>query len=203
MNTQHALLIENLEIKKPVADKLINILSNFITDLNFPKNRISSLECRSRAGFIPHSHNFGGLEAIAFTSQDHMYGNGTGFGNADDTLEKYYSYDVERFEENFGIKYDQWTDEQREEFYEARSSDSESDVLFSLDIMHMGIEKGIQSINLRFCVCVKDAPYHREFDDMIEFDIHFRTLEALKKKLDKILKNKNVKQFSHCLLECY
>lgn len=145
---------------------------------------------------------FCGLKAVAFTDQAGLY-EGTGFTNADATLEKYYQYDVERYEEEIKVKQDQWTDDQRDAFSEYRMNDSEASVLFSVDIMHNGIDKGVHSVNIRICVCVKDAPYHRQYDDMFEFDLTFRTDESFQRQLKKLLKNKDVKQLIKNLREAY
>ena len=199
---KHALKIENINLEEKQANRLIEILKEFANELGYSQDRISDLECRRRDGFIPFSHNYGGIEAVAFGSQDYFQCEGTGFENADNTLEKYYEYDLENFEKENGPQ-DKWTEKQRDEFYEYRASDSEASILFSLDIMHQGIEKGIHSLNLRLCVCVKDAPYHRTYDDLIEVNLTFRTFASLERQLAKLLRRKDFKTFESCLREAY
>lgn len=200
----NALKLESLPIETNQANEIVESIRDFLIDLGFSKDRISELECRRRDGFIPDSHNYGGLEAVAFSDQSIVRGmGGTGFTNADATLEKYNDYDIERFEESFGVKYDSWTEAQREEFYESQANDSESTVLYSLDAMHTGIERGIHSLNLRICVCVKDAPYHRQYDDLIEIDLTFRTVKSLQRQLKQVARRADVKKFSGCLTEAF
>jgi hypothetical protein len=201
----HALKIENLNLEPAKANALISVLKDFAEQLGYGKDRISELECRSRDGFIPFSHNNGGIECVAFADQEsaHCMG-GTGFENADATIEKYRDYDVERYEEEINRKYVDWSEEDTERFEELyRLGGDEETVLFSLDIMHTGIERGIHTVNLRFCICVKDAPYHRKYDDKFEFDLTFRKIESLERKLKKLLKDQNVMQFSNCLRDAY
>jgi len=195
----HALKVERLPFTEREADKIIEILRDFATSIGYQQDRIDSLDCRRRDGFIPFSHNHGGLECVSFTSQYHLQFEGTGFENADKTLEKYREYDKGYFvESNPEVPKDEakWTESHYEMFDEYRQNDDEATVLFSLDIMHQGIDDdGTQCINLRFCVCVQDAPYHRQFDDKIDIDIEFKTLAELKARLDKVLKQNDIGMF--------
>lgn len=203
MTTKHALLIENLELDTAKADEIVEALKEFANDLGYSSDRINSLECRSRDGFIPHIHNYGGIECIAFGLPYSLPNGCTGFPNADATIEKYSQMNRDDYAEQIGVKEDDWNEEQREEFYEYESSDDEASILYSLDIMHTGIDKGIHSLNLRFCVCVKDMPYHRKYDDKIEIDLSFKTINGLKGKLNKLLKRKDLKCFSNNLRDAY
>lgn len=200
----HALKLEDLDIKKTLADQIADTIEAFLSDLGYNKDRISALECRSRDGFSPYSHNKGGFEAIAFSDQACMIGmGGTGFENADATMEKYEQFDIEQFEGSFGVKYADWTEEQKEEFDNSRYADSEATVLFSTDVMYQGVERGIHTVNVRMCVCVKDAPYHRKYDDLIETTITFRNVAVFERKLAKLLRRKEVQKFSNCLDEAF
>lgn len=201
----HALKIESLDLNQTKADEIETALHVFLLDLGYSQERIDSLECRRRDGFIPFSHNFGGLEAVALIDQEYARGQGgTGFKNADATLEKYFEYDIEYFETDvFKSPSTDWTEKQWDEFYDSRYSDSEASVLYSADLMITGLERGIFSLNIRLCICVKDSPYHRKFDDKLEFDLRFRTVASLKRQLIKLLKNPEVNQFKNCLKEAF
>lgn len=204
MNT--ALKTEVLLIEPKQANSIVSTLNTFLIDLGYSQDRIDHLECRRRDGFIPYSHNFGGLGAVAFSDQENMRNAGTGFKNADETIEKYFKYDIEYFEtkDGFGIPSNKWTEKQWDEFYESRANNSnEETVLFSVDMMHTGIERGVHTLNIRMCVCVKDSPYHRKYDDLMEFDLRFKTIESLRRQLTKILRNKEVIKFSKCLNESF
>lgn len=203
---KHALKIENLSIREATADNITNVMRNFALDLGYSSDRIENLECRSRDGFIPHSHNMGGIECVAFRDQHTTQFEGTGFENADKTLEKYHNLDLDYFCEedafkDLKISKDQsaWTEDIWEKFAEYCREDDQSSVLFSCDIMLTGRN----SLNIRMCVCVKDSPYHRQYDDKIEIDINFKSVRDLETKLTKLLDREDVKLFSSNLLEAY
>jgi hypothetical protein len=188
----HALRLERLNLDQNTADQITNALHVFLTDLGFSTDRISELECRSRDGFIPYTHNNGGLEAVAFTDQYIAHVMGTGFDNADATLEKYYHYDLEYFKQDNGLHEDhELTEKELEAFDEYRQNNSEATVLFSCDLMLTSET----DLNIRLCVCVKDAPYHRQYDDLIDIDIEFNSASELKAKLNEVLKRQDVKCF--------
>jgi hypothetical protein len=199
----HALLIEELKLDTKQADAIVEAFKSFALDLGYSKDRISDLECRSRDGFSPYNHNYGGIECIAFADRNCLPNGNVGFPNADATIEKYHTYDIEAFEEEIGVKQENWSDAEQERFYEVLANSEDSDILFSLDIMHTGIERGVHSINLRFCVCVKDAPYHRKYDDLISIDVTFRTVSGLERKLAALLKRKDIACFSKNLSDTY
>jgi len=203
---KHALKIESVDINEKIADGIVEALKDFASSLKFRNERIEDLECRSRDGFSPYSHNKGGISCAAFRDQYSCQFETTGFKNADKTIEKYRKYNVEHFlNDNPAIPKDEseWSDEQREKFDEYQMNDSESTVLYSLDAMYHGIERGVHSLNLRICVCVKDAPYHREYDDLISIDVRFKTVKSLENKLNKLLKRVDLKCFKQNLMEAY
>lgn len=195
---QHCLKIEDLNIKVTTADKIVATLKNFlIDDLNFSLDRVTELESRTRDGFIPHSHNKGGIEAVGFRMQND---DGTGFENADATLEKYRQYDLECFAKDNSLSLDAvWTEEQLEKFDDYRNNDSESTVLFSADLMLTSENE----LNVRLCVCVKDAPYHRQYDDKIEVDLEFKNITDLKKQLKTLAKRQDVELFAENVSDSY
>lgn len=203
MGTKHALLIESLDIAQSKANGIVEALKEFAKNLGYSSDRIDSLECRRRAGFIPYSHNYGGIECIAFGFPYSLPNGSTGFPNADATIEKYSQMNRDQYAKNIGVKEEDWTEEQREGFYEYEANDDQASILYSLDMMHTGVEKQMHSINLRFCVCVKDMPYHRQYDDKIEIDLNFKTISGLKGKLNKLLKRKDIKRFSNNLRDAY
>lgn len=200
MNT-HALKIESLDITIKKAGSIVSAITEFAKDLGYNNDRIEYLECRSRDGFIPYSYNFGGIGCVAFDSQDNVEIEGTGFENADNTLKEYWEYDAKTFaEENkLGTNLDTWTQDQLESFWEYRSSGTEASVLYSLDAMLTDVD----NINFRFCICVKDSPYHREYDDIIDIDIKFKSIPELKRNLTKLLSNNDVQKFMYCLENAY
>jgi hypothetical protein len=198
-----AIKIEDLNMTEEYATKVTQLLEEFLIDLGYSSDRIEYLDCRRRDGFIPNSHNKGGIEANAFSWQTMVLGmGGTGFENADAKIEEYHEFDVKSFlDDNKELPKDtsEWDEATRDKFDEYQQDDDQSTVLYSCDLMITSE----QELNIRCCVCVKDAPYHREYDDLIELDIEFKSIDQLKKKLSKALKNKEVLQFSKCLMEAY
>lgn len=201
---RHAIKIEDVDVNKETADAIIETLKDFAESLGYSSDRIDDLECRSRDGFMAYSHNKGGIACVAFRDQYSCCEN-TGFKNADATLSKYWKYDFENIqqEKNWAKDYSDWNDEQQEYLDQARSEYSEASVLFGMDCMYQGVERGIHSLNLRLTVSVKDAPYHRQYDDLIDIDVTFRTVASLKNKLNKLLKTKDLNKFSNNLREAY
>jgi hypothetical protein len=195
---KHALKIEELEIKQTKADKIVEVLKDFLTDnLNFNSERVSELECRSRDGFIPFSHNKGGLEAVAFMDQMYAEQWVSAFKNASKTLEKYYKYNVELFCKERGITKLDYDDNDLIEAFDNWRENSESTVLFSADLMLTSESE----LNIRLCVCVKDAPYHRQYDDLIEFNVKFKNITELRTKLKAITKKRLVACFAQSARE--
>lgn len=187
----HALKIEDLGITEKKADSLRNAIYDFMVELGFSTERIEALECRSRDGFIPYRHNKGGLQAAAHYDMFYAACNGTGFKNTDATLNTYYDNAAKELSAH-DLNVDKNMDELQEWF-------GEDSVLFSLDVMFTGVNE----VNLRFCICAKDSPYHRQYDDLIDMDITFKNVTDLKAKLKKVLKNKQVALFSRNLADAY
>lgn len=187
----HALKIEDLGITEKKANLLYNTVFDFAVELGFNEEFIEMLECRRRDGFIPHSHNKGGLSVAVHENMLSAILSPTGFKNTDATLKTYYSNAKKELEIS-----DLNDDDQMNRLDEWFGEDS---VLFSLDIMFTSANE----VNLRLCVCAQDTPYHREYDDLIDIDITFKNVTDLKTKLKKMLKNKQVKLFSRNVLNCY
>lgn len=200
-----ALKIEDLGMSELDANRIIQSFKNFAREIGYSEDRISDLECRSRDGFYSYSHNKGGIECVAFRDQYMTQLQGTGFKNADKTLDLYESYDVDLFINEYKYPKDpnKWTDTQRETFDASRNEDSEATIMFGFDLMYMGKEGSKHQANLRFTVCVKDAPYHRQYDDLISIDIEWDFHNKLDQILNGILQRTDVKLFSSNVEEAY
>lgn len=202
----NALRIEKMNISETEANRIVEVLRDFSIELGFNQERIEDLDCRRRDGFIPNSYNFGGLACVAHGSQYHFEMNGTGFKNITKTLAEHYQYDLEMFLKEYNITEKQYEEsESHQENFDDMRAESDDDVLLSLDMMHNGVEEetGLHTVNLRFCLSAKDAPYHRKYDDMFEYDIEFSTAEELCSKLRTILKSNKVSLFGENLESCY
>jgi hypothetical protein len=184
----HAFKIEDMpELSTSEADSLEQMLRDFLIEgLGFSRDRIDRLECRSRDGFMPYSHNKGGLEAISYLDNRHAeYALSGIFENAHKTLDEFYKYNLEAFKEARKIPADaELTDDQLDDFDNYRAEDSESTTLIGADLMLTGPNE----LNIRLTVSVKDAPYHRKYDDLKSIDIEFSSIFELVTQLDKLLK---------------
>lgn len=201
MNTNHALKIEDLKIDLKQADEIKEVLSDFLEHgLNFRADRISILESRSRDGFIPYSHNKGGVEAIGFMDQSQAeYELSHIFENSHKTLEKYRGYDLKQFKEDNKIPQDAELDETQIDKFDDYRINDESTVLLSADLMLTDEN----TLDIRLCVCVKDAPYHRTYDDMLSLDVEFDSILELVDGLNEVLKNKWVIAFADAANETF
>jgi len=201
MNELHVLKVEDLDLTETRANKIVKCIGDFLSELGYNQERIEPLECRSYDGFRAYSHNKGGLGAISYKSQDDAEIEGTGFKNADNALKEYFDYDAETFakEHDLSTDLDTWSQEDLEKFWNYRQEDSEASVLFSCDVMVTSETE----LDIRACVCVKDAPYHRQYDDIIKIDIEFKTTANLKQQLKEVLKRDDINLFICNVSEAY
>lgn len=202
MNIKHTLKLEELDLNEFEATKIVNAFKTFANQIGYKEDRISDLECRRRDGFLPNSNNMGGIECVAFRDQECCYFEGTGFKNADKTINEYRDMDIVEFEKSFG-PYNNWTEKQSEEFEESRMSDDQSSVLFAMDVMYEGKIGTKHRANIRITVCVKDAPYHRQYDDLISIDLEWRFYKELEEQLLALLDTKQIKAFIDNVEESY
>jgi hypothetical protein len=189
---KHALKLEDLEISLKIADQYVEVMRDFLQDdLSFNKDRVESFECRRRDGYFPYSYNKGGLEGICYRDQLSAYQN-TGFENTDSVLSKYADYNLEAYCKDNQLDmqtYADWTDEQREAWYEVEQEYFGDDTIqFQARIM-MTSET---TANVDFYVSASDSPYHRSSDDKLEVEISFKSPAGMKRQLKKLLKNKFV-----------
>ena len=63
-------------IKRLITDAFEHEARHFETFGPEGSYRVEELECRSRDGFIPHSHNRGGIDVSGYTTLDFMNGSG-------------------------------------------------------------------------------------------------------------------------------
>lgn len=180
----HALKIESLDISRKYADEIDLAIYYFLDDLGFDHDRIENVMCRSCDGFIPFSHNKGGLEAYCYRLQYNCFED-TGFENTDKTLTKYYDNDYNDFLVSEGITSDEFDGDQvlRDKFDDMRDSD-DSTVQFHVRVM---ITSETTATVCAF-VDAKDTPYHRTYDDLFEQEITFKSIAGLKQKLNRIKK---------------
>lgn len=181
----HALKIENLEMSIELADKYTEVIKEFLSSLGFSDDRIEAFESRRRDGFIPHSHNLGGLEGICYRDQYISQIEGTGFENTDIILDKYQEQDLRSWlEENNKPAEYEMTDSDYDSLDEYRQGD-DSTVQFQARVMITSDT----TANVDFYISASDTPYHRSSDDKLELEITFKTPAGMKRQLNKLLKH--------------
>lgn len=185
---KHALKLEDLELTLKQADEYIEVMREFLEELNYSSDSIDSFECRRRDGYFPHSYNKGGLEGICYRDQYSACEN-TGFENTDKALNRGYKYDLELFLKDRKLtELDYDNDSQLQDFEEYRQSNDDT-IQFQARIM-MTSET---TANVDFYVSASDSPYHRSSDDKLEIEIEFKSPAGMKRKLAAILKRDFVK----------
>lgn len=191
LKANHAIDLDSLEMPIKLGNEYVEVMRDFLESLNFSSDRIESCECRRRDGFIPHSWNNGGMEAVSYRDQYSTCEN-TGFDKTDAVLTKYAQYDIDAYAEENGLDskaYGEWTQDQLEACDEARQNGDET-IQFQARI----IMTSATSANVDFYVSASDTPYHRQSDDKLELSIEFKTPSGMKRKLASVLKRVFVKQ---------
>ncbi len=186
----HPIKLDDLNIDLKTADQYVEVMTEFLSALNFTSDRIDAFECRSRTGFFPHSHNKGGIEGICYRDVYSTWEN-TGFEGTDAALKRGYEYVLECFlDDNKTIQKDSMSESDLEKFDEYRLSDEDT-VQFQARVM-MTSET---TANVDLYVSTSDSPYHRTSDDKFEIEIEFKSPAGMKRKLNALLKN----NFVQCL----
>lgn len=193
---KHAIKIEDLDLSKDQADKLETVCHNFISDLGYSNDRIEAIECRRRDGFIPHSHNKGGLEARSYLLQYSLTNGLTGFTNTDKVLDKNYQYNLESYLQDNNLTE---LDESHYESFDEYCRDSDD----TIELMTRIMFNSESECTVSFFVSASDSPYHRQYDDYFEHTIEFKNASDLKKQLDKLNKESFIKCFKNNLREAF
>ncbi len=199
---EHAIKIENLEMSRQLADQYLSVIKDFITDLEFPKDRIDSFECRSRDGFSPYSHNKGGLEGVSYLYS--TYEN-TGFDKVDEVQENHRQNATDAwYEENkidkTKVSYQDLTSDQQDDLANFETEYLQDD---SIQFQARVMITSDTTANVDFYISASDAPYHRSSDDRLELEIDFKSPAGMKRKLNAILKKNFVKTFIRNVRETY
>ena len=191
----HAIKIENLYIKETTADLMINTFKDILLELGFNDDRINPIECRSRDGFIPHSHNHGGINGVCFTSNSGLRGGGYDYGDGiiqkwDDIINKMYHDDHPgklRFLNQFWArkrKTSALMDRVLDHYYEYIDGDSDYDSTM-FEVRFMVLEDG--SVNVGVFGCTSDAPYFRGSDYNKSENFKFGSSDRFKADVLKFL----------------
>lgn len=202
LNNDHALKVEDLNYTKKEADEIVKVLKNFLTDKigYYEESWINPVECRRRSGFIPYSNNKGGLQAYTYGDQlNYVFKPTSNFKGFNDSCQRTYDYCIEAALEEEGITL--------KDYNKALDNDC-ADMIAIRDEIEMNFGEyeatcletllkleGTGKLFVSFMLKASDAPYFRNYDDCIDFDIKFNTVDELERKLDELTLNDKVQEF--------
>ena len=197
----HAIKIEDLnkpesfwnDVSKTLKDFLIEDIGYYIKDW------INPIECRRRDGFIPYSSNKGGFSAFHYGNQLDFYFQPSGFDSFDSTCESTYNYVVECALEEHKISLEDYEKGILENNKEMLSIREDIEMNFgeyeSCMFETMLKIENDNTLFVSFMLKANDAPYFRSYDDCIDFEVKFNTINQLKKELNKIINDDRVQDF--------
>ena len=193
---KHAIKLDDLDLTLKVANEYVSVMTEFLESIGFSSDRIDAFESRRRDGYIPFSHNKGGIQGICYRDQ-HSTCQNTGFKKTDAVLAEYSQYAVDAFKEENpqlkDVRYCDWSNDDQDRLADFEFEyASEDTIQFQARIM-MTSET---TANVDLYVSASDTPYHRQSDDKLELTIEFKTPAGMRRKLNAILKNEFVQTFS-------
>lgn len=144
---------------------------------------IDTIEFRPRSGFIPHSHNHGGMDLFADTTVSYLIGSGEHFGLG---IESWVQDVWTRAYKELGSEHPELgedSDELFDKVYED-CGDDYSGIAWRIRAMYEG--DGVLTVYAGYDF---DAPYYR-WDNGADFEatIEFKDLDDLADKLQKLSK---------------
>jgi hypothetical protein len=175
--------LDNVETVQGLNETLKEWLESLSMPFEVQTQSLENFEFRRRDGFIPHSHNRGGLDLIGITDISGLMGSGSHFGTAIESWVET-SWDDTR---NDLIKDNPKMDHESDEFfdlvYQSCSGDYDT-VAWRVRVMYEG--NGVLSIYAGYD---KDAPYFR-WNDGVSFEtqLTFKTISGLKRQLKALTK---------------
>lgn len=167
------------------------------------------IECRRRDGFIPASHNHGGYERTGYTILSSAAGSGYsyGFGDAiDDAAMRGYEMAQEQFMDdrkealkgipkekvNYRDLYELKLGGLAEELIEYEDESNREAVWLGIRVMFHGFDADLKTFSLTVFTGGNISEYYGPFSkgskDMGEYEIQFKNVTELKKKLKAITK---------------
>lgn len=204
---------------QPVKDTI----ESFVNDILTTDRKIDSIEFKRRDGFIPFSHNRGGILKTGFTDLMCFWGSGLDSGSEkfNDKVQEHIDYSLKKalddFKDDFKeelksipenqLNYHDLNDSGHTELaeklsgyeYEALMGDY-SQVMADCRFMYHGDNTASISVGLHS----SDAPYFRDklCDAALEVEIEWNTLADLQKQLDE-LKPKFTEFIGNISMELY
>lgn len=175
-----------VELQDYVAEQLKEAFDKAPENFNYDKG-VENIECKSRSGFIPFSHNKGGLEINGFTDLMSLWGSGTNVSHkkAQAEIDRQIDYHFKCVAESTYANFKEILDaegltendcnyhtmqeiaETNKDFEpvlryieDAEAGDSEDTIMFSVRFMYHGNENGIHTASVSAAVNT-EGPYHR------------------------------------------
>lgn len=205
----HAIKIEDLQgiLTKEKADIMVDTFKEILSDIGMGE-RIEEVNCRNVSGFIPFSHNKGGISSTVFIMNTHLSGGGYDYG--DNIIEKWYNRQQDMYKQDHPLLYrylEQYWDNKRkqgrltqsvlEHYWEYIDGDSDYDSTM-FEIRFMVLKDG--SVDVDAFGCTNDAPYFRSSDYNEHVNITFKSPDQFKGEVEDFLSRVD---FINLILECY
>jgi hypothetical protein len=191
----NAIKIEDLDMNEDQATIMLEAFRDILEEIEFSPERIDEIECRSRDGFIPYSHNKGGLQGYSYHLNHHLSGSGYDYG--DGVIQKWYERQIELYRGDHPGKMrylEQFWDNKRKDsslmqkvldhYYEYIDGDGDYDTT-QISVRFMVQPDG--SVDVDVFGSTSDAPYHRSSDYNKHENFTFKDTESFKKEVMKFL----------------
>lgn len=191
----HAIKIEDLDIETKKADLMVETFRDILLELEFSSDRIEGIHCRSCDGFIPYSHNKGGLIGRSCHMNSHLLGSGYDYGNnmIQSWSEEQNSSYKEEHPRKFRFIEQVWSGKRKESdmyqtvldhYYEYVDGNSEYDTT-QFEVRFMVTSDG--TIDVDVFGATKDAPYFRSSDYNEHKNFEFENADQFKKSVMEFL----------------
>lgn len=196
----HPIKVEDLNRPVEFWNKVADIFKEFLVDeMGHLPEWVGEFECRRRDGFIPYSSNKGGMRGYHYGDQLQYYFDNTGFENFDKECEKTYDYIIDCFLDDAKItreEYEKGIDNNDENMLNLREEAEQSFREYESTYFETMLKiEDDNTLYVCFTLSASDAPYHRGYDDIIEYEIKFNSVDELKEKLYNLLENDDVDSF--------
>jgi hypothetical protein len=195
-----AIKIEDLDYNELYASQIENTLKSFIKDnFDFLDESITPISCRTVSGFIPYSNNKGGFNADAYISQlDGYFNSPSGFDEYDNTCLKTYEYKVKTICIEHNLTLAQWNEGLDNDDHNMIQLREDVEMSYCSDYDSSKIEFMLKledenTLYVYFGIGGSDAPYFRNLESNFDFEIKFNDIFELRKKLNDLLNDDNVK----------
>jgi hypothetical protein len=203
-----AIKTEDLNISESKANEMLEAFRDILLEIGYSPERIENIPCRSMSGFIPYSHNKGGLRAFCYALNSHLSGSGYDYG--DDIIQKWNEFQHKSYSEDHRLIFrflTQFWDGKREDSKLVQSAlehyqqyiDGDWDYDSTcFEVRLMVLQDG--SVDVDVFGSTMDAPYFRTSDYNEHKNFKFVDAESFKSEVLEFLNGDEVVSL---IRECY